>query len=139
MSGMDAQTLLAGRYRLDRRIGSGGMGQVWAASRLTAPNTVIGSPPYLSPEQLQGRPADERSDLYALGCVITTMLTGRPPFEAEHPLAYAHQHVSASPPRIRDRRPDIDPSLDTLVAHMLSKDPQDRPRSAQDKAMREVE
>jgi eukaryotic-like serine/threonine-protein kinase len=110
-----------------------------AAARLTAPNTVIGSPPYLSPEQLQGRPADERSDLYALGCVITTMLTGRPPFEAEHPLAYAHQHVSASPPRIRDRRPDIDPSLDTLVAHMLSKDPQDRPRSAQDKAMREVE
>jgi len=68
-----------------------------AAARLTAPNTVIGSPPYLSPEQLQGRPADERSDLYALGCVITTMLTGRPPFEAEHPLAFAHQHVSAQP------------------------------------------
>ena len=103
-----------------------------AAARLTAPNTVIGSPPYLSPEQLQGRPADERSDLYALGCVITTMLTGRPPFEAEHPLAFAHQHVSAQPPRIRDRRPDINPTLDALVAQMLSKSPQDRPQSARE-------
>ena len=49
-----------------------------AAARLTATKTVIGSAPYLSPEQLTGRPADERSDLYALGCVMTTMLTGRP-------------------------------------------------------------
>ena len=103
-----------------------------AAERLTAPNTVIGSLPYLSPEQLQGRPADERSDLYALGCVITTMLTGRPPFDAEHPLAYAHQHVSATPPRICDRRPDIDPALDVLVAQLLSKSPQDRPQSARE-------
>ena len=102
-----------------------------AAARLTAPNTVIGSPPYLSPEQLQARPADERSDVYALGCVITTMLTGRPPFEGEHPLAYAHQHVSATPPRIRDRRPDVSPALDALVAQLLSKSPQDRPQSAQ--------
>jgi serine/threonine protein kinase len=102
-----------------------------AAARLTAPNTVIGSPPYLSPEQLQGRPADERSDLYALGCVITTMLTGRPPFEGENPLAYAHQHVSATPPRIRDRRPDLSSALDALVAQLLSKSPQDRPQSAQ--------
>ncbi len=101
-----------------------------AAARLTAPNTVIGSPPYLSPEQLQGRPADERSDLYALGCVVTTMLTGRPPFEAEHPLAYAHQHVTATPPRIRDRRQDVSPTLDALVAQLLSKSPQDRPQSA---------
>ena len=103
-----------------------------AAARLTAPNTVIGSPPYLSPEQLQGRPADERSDLYALGCVLTTMLTGRPPFEGEHPLAYAHQHVSVTPPRIRGRRPDIDPALDALVAQMLSKSPHDRPQSARE-------
>jgi serine/threonine protein kinase len=100
------------------------------AARLTATNTVIGSPPYLSPEQLQGRPADERSDLYALGCVMTTMLTGRPPFEGEHPLAFAHQHVYAAPPQIRERRPGIDPGLDALVTQMLSKSPQDRPRSA---------
>ena len=101
-----------------------------AAARLTATNTIIGSPPYLSPEQLQGRPVDERSDLYALGCVMTTTLTGRPPFEGEHPLAFAHQHVSAAPPKIRERRPGIDPALDALVAQMLSKSPRDRPQSA---------
>jgi serine/threonine protein kinase len=51
------------------------------AARLSATKTVIGSAPYLSPEQLTGDPADERSDLYALGCVMTMMLTERPPFE----------------------------------------------------------
>jgi eukaryotic-like serine/threonine-protein kinase len=101
-----------------------------AATRLTATNTVIGSASYLSPEQVQGRRADERSDLYALGCVMTTMLTGRPPFEGEHPWAVMHQHVSVAPPRIGDRRPGLCPGLEALVAEILSKRPQDRPRSA---------
>jgi serine/threonine-protein kinase len=101
-----------------------------AATRLTATNTIIGSASYLSPEQVQGRRADQRSDLYALGCVMTTMLTGRPPFEGEHPWAVMHQHVSAPPPRIGDRRPGVSPALEALVAEMLNKRPQDRPRSA---------
>jgi eukaryotic-like serine/threonine-protein kinase len=101
-----------------------------AATRLTATNTVIGSASYLAPEQVQGRRADERSDLYALGCVMTTMLTGRPPFEGEHPWAVMHQHVSVPPPRIGDRRPGVRPAVEALVAEMLSKRPQDRPRSA---------
>jgi eukaryotic-like serine/threonine-protein kinase len=101
-----------------------------AATRLTATNTVIGSASYLAPEQVQGRRADERSDLYALGCVMTTMLTGRPPFEGEHPWAVMHQHVSVPPPRIGDRRPGVRPAVEALVAELLSKRPQDRPRSA---------
>src|SRR5215207_8656576 len=100
------------------------------AARLTATNNVIGSASYLSPEQLSGRPADERSDLYALGCVMTTMLTGRPPFEGEHPLAVMNQHVNTAPPLISQRRPGIDPALEALVAQMLSKSAQDRPQSA---------
>jgi eukaryotic-like serine/threonine-protein kinase len=101
-----------------------------AASRLTATNTVIGSAPYLSPEQIEGHPADERSDIYALGCVMTTMLTGRPPFDGEHPLAVMHQHVSVPPPRISDRRPTVRPALEALVGQMLHKSPQARPESA---------
>jgi serine/threonine protein kinase len=101
-----------------------------AAARLTATKTVIGSAPYLSPEQLTGRPADERSDLYALGCVMATMLTGRPPFEGEHPLALVHQHVNAAPPQLSERRPGINPALESLVGQLLSKSPQDRPQSA---------
>src|SRR4029453_10172274 len=93
-------------------------------------NTVIGSASYLSPEQVQGRRADERSDLYALGCVMTTMLTGRPPFEGGHPWAVMHQHVSVPPPRIGDRRPGVSPALEALVTEMLGKRPQDRPGSA---------
>jgi serine/threonine-protein kinase len=101
-----------------------------AAARQTATKTVLGSAPYLSPEQLTGDPADERSDLYALGCVMTTMLTGRPPFEGEHPLALMHQHVNVPPPLLSERRPGINPALETLVAQLLSKAPQDRPQSA---------
>ena len=100
------------------------------ATRLTARNAVIGSPPYLSPEQVQGRPVDERSDLYCLGGVLMTMLTGLPPFEGTHSLALMSQHLHAAPPQVRDRRPDVDPELDALVGQMLSKAPQDRPQSA---------
>ena len=102
------------------------------AMRLTARNAVIGSPPYLSPEQLQGQRADERSDIYCLGGVMMTMLTGQAPFEGTHPLALIQQHLTAAPPQVRDRRPGIDPGLNALVAQMLSKSPQDRPQSAVD-------
>jgi len=102
-----------------------------AAARLTATKTVIGSAAYMSPEQLTGQPADERSDLYALGCVMTTMVTGRPPFEGEHPLALLNQHVNAAAPQLSERRPGIDPALEAFVAQLLSKSPQDRPQSAQ--------
>src|SRR5215203_6027395 len=101
-----------------------------AAARLTATNTVVGSALYLSPEQLTGGPAEERSDLYALGCVMTTMLTGRPPFEGEHPLALLNQHVNAVPPPLSERRPGINPALEVLAAQLLAKSPQDRPQSA---------
>ena len=93
------------------------------ATGLTITNAVIGSPPYLSPEQYRGEAADERSDLYALGCVLTTLLTGRPPFEAEHPLAYGHQHVHAAPPAVSDRRPDVSPALDALVRQTTQQGP----------------
>jgi eukaryotic-like serine/threonine-protein kinase len=101
-------------------------------TQLTVANGIIGSPPYLSPEGIDGRSVDERSDIYALGAVLMVMLTGRGPFEAAHPLALLQQHLHAPPPQLRDRRPDISPALNALVAAMLSKSPEDRPQTALD-------
>lgn len=101
-----------------------------AAPALTQANTVIGSAPYLSPEQAVGAPADERSDLYALGCVIVTMVTGGPPFSGEHPIAVLHQHIHDDAPLLRSLRPEISPDLENLVGQLLSKRAGDRPASA---------
>ncbi len=101
------------------------------SGQLTAADTVLGSAPYLSPEQVGGGVADERTDLYALGCVLMTLLTGEPPFSAEHPLAVLHQHLSVEAPALSSRRADVPPQLDLLVAQLLAKAPDDRPASAE--------
>ncbi|HSO68513.1 MAG TPA: protein kinase [Arachnia sp.] len=107
-----------------------------AASALTATNTIIWSALYLSPEQAAGSPADERSDLYALGCVLMTLATGRPPFESEHPIGALHQHVRVDPPLLRTRRPGASAALEALIGELLAKDPDDRPASAAEVAVR---
>jgi serine/threonine-protein kinase len=84
---------------------------------------------YRAPEEAPDGPVDERADLYALGCVLTALLTGRPPFEGDtvHDLVEQHRRV---PPRLRDVPPDTSELVDALVADMLAKRPQDRPASA---------
>ncbi len=118
------------------RIVDFGIARLEQASGLTTADTVIGSAHYLAPEQVSGEPADARTDLYSLGCVLMTMLTGRPPFEAEHALGVAHQHLSVAPPHVSDRRPQVGPSLDTLVQDLLAKSRDDRPASADDVVQR---
>lgn len=102
------------------------------SSGLTAANTVVGSAHYLSPEQAEGSPVDPRTDLYALGCVLMTLLTGEPPFPGEHPLSVLHQHLNADPPRLSSRRADVPPQLDSLVGQLLAKDPAHRPATARE-------
>jgi serine/threonine-protein kinase len=93
---------------------------------LTATHAVIGSAAYMSPEHATGQRAGPASDLYGVGCLLMTMLTGQPPFTGESAVAVASQQVSAEPPalseRIRTPR-----ALDQLVASLLSKDPSARP------------
>ena len=100
------------------------------APALTQANAVIGSAPYLSPEQAVGAPADERSDLYSLGCVMVTMMTGLPPFTGEHPIAVLQQHVHNDPPLLRDRQPGVSPATEELVGRLLNKRAEQRPASA---------
>ena len=100
-----------------------------ASTELTATGTVFATAGYVSPEQAEGRPADARSDLYSLGCVLYALLAGQPPFTAEHPLGVIQQHLNAPPPPLPAAVPR---PLDELLASMLAKDPRDRPASAEE-------
>ena len=99
----------------------------FAGSSLTDPGTVVGTADYMAPEQAHGAEVSPASDVYALGCLITAMLTGRPPFTGAPPLEILRQHVTTDPPHLATLVPDIPPDLDTLVAAMLAKYPADRP------------
>ncbi|MDZ4850910.1 MAG: serine/threonine-protein kinase [Pirellulaceae bacterium] len=99
---------------------------------LTEIGVALGTPTYMSPEQIQGQSVDARSDLYSLGTTAYEMLAGRPPFEGETALALALQHVQTNPPDLQAMRPDIDIELIQIVMRLLSKNPDDRFGSAAD-------
>jgi serine/threonine protein kinase len=105
-------------------------------TRYTDPHAVLGSPPYFSPEQAQGRDVSAQSDLYSLGCVLYAMLAEGPPFSAGSAVGYAYLHVHEAPERIENRRPEVPSELAHLVHRMLAKEPEDRPSSATEVADR---
>jgi serine/threonine-protein kinase len=98
--------------------------------QLTQPGVTLGTPMYMSPEQVQGKELDHRSDLYSLGVTFYHMLAGVPPFHADTPLALALKHVHEKPVDLRVHRPDIPPELSALVMKLVAKDPADRYQSA---------
>ncbi len=100
----------------------------------TAPQTsaVLGTASYLSPEQAQGQPVDARTDIYALGVVLYEMLTGRPPFTGDSPMAIAYKQVNATPPAPSAANPDVPPELDAVVMRALSKNPANRYQSGKE-------
>ena len=97
---------------------------------LTQTATVLGSAQYLAPELAHGAEADARSDIYALGCVLYELLTGRPPFHGHQPAAVLAQHMSASPRPVCELVPAVPVALSELVARLLAKDPARRPADA---------
>jgi len=99
-------------------------------ANLTQTGAVVGTARYLAPEQVQGRPPDARSDVYALGVVLYEMLCGKPPFAAETELGTALLHVREPPPALRCQGPPIPASLEAIVMRALAKDPDDRFPSA---------
>ncbi len=104
------------------------------ASVKTHAATVFGTPAYMSPEQCEStRDIDHRSDIYALGCIMFQLLTGRAPFEGTM-RELITQHRTVAPPSLRKLAPEIDPALEALINAMLAKEPAGRPQ-----AMAEVE
>lgn len=100
------------------------------SSAAPAARTVVGTAVYLSPEQVTGREADARSDLYSVGCVLVELLTGTPPFTGDTPLAVAHRHVREEPPVPSALNPSVPPAVDAVVLRALRKDPAERFSSA---------
>ncbi len=99
---------------------------------LTEIGVALGTPTYMSPEQIQGQAVDARSDLYSLGATAYEMLSGRPPFEGETALALALQHLQNTPTDLATLRPDIDPELLEVVKRLLAKSPTERFDTATD-------
>lgn len=111
-------------FGLARTIGSG------AGPGLTQVGITMGTPLYMSPEQVDGRPVDPRSDLYSFGVTSYEMLAGYPPFDGETPLNVAVQHLKAEPARLEDVRPDVPTGLCRIVHRLLAKAPASRYQSA---------
>ena len=101
-----------------------------ASSSMTQTAAVVGTAQYLSPEQARGETVDSRSDVYSAGCLLYELLTGRPPFVGDSPVAVVYQHVRepATPPSMHDA--DLPPQVDAIVMKSLAKPVEDRYQSA---------
>ncbi len=98
---------------------------------LTQAGSVMGTATYFSPEQAQGLPVDPRSDLYSLGVVLYEMVTGRPPFSGDTPLAIAYKHVQDQPAPPSTIVPEVPRGLEAIIMKLLQKRPDDRYPSAE--------
>ena len=117
------QRILLGDFGIARRVDD--------TSNLTATNMTVGTVFYAAPEQLMGEELDGRADQYALAATAFHLLTGSPPFHHSNPTVVISQHLTASPPALADKRPELS-ALDPVLAKALSKDAKDRFNSCMD-------
>ncbi|MFJ6747892.1 MULTISPECIES: Stk1 family PASTA domain-containing Ser/Thr kinase [unclassified Streptomyces] len=110
-------------FGIARAMGDAGM-------TMTQTAAVIGTAQYLSPEQAKGEQVDARSDLYSTGCLLYELLTVRPPFIGDSPVAVAYQHVREEPQKPSNFDPEITPAMDAIVLKALTKDRDYRYQSA---------
>ncbi|MFM8897277.1 MAG: protein kinase domain-containing protein, partial [Actinomycetota bacterium] len=101
-----------------------------SGATLTSTWNIVGTAQYLSPEQATGGQADARSDLYSVGCLFYELVSGKPPFSGETPVAIAYQHVSTPLTPVTEIEPSLDPTLNAFFSVALAKDPADRYQSA---------
>jgi serine/threonine-protein kinase len=99
---------------------------------LTATGAILGTPHYMAPEQVRGKPVDVRSDIYALGALAYHLVCGRPPFAGDNAIAIGFAHISEPVVPPRQLRKDVSPALDEAILAALAKAPEDRPASAKE-------
>ena len=107
-----------------------GLAWLLQGAHLTLTGGVIGTPEYMSPEQVAGDPIDHRCDVYALGVVLFEMLIGERPFVAETPIGVLLKHLQDVPPSVRELRPELPPAVDEVLTQALTKNPAERFPSA---------
>jgi serine/threonine protein kinase/formylglycine-generating enzyme required for sulfatase activity len=103
-----------------------GIARLLDAQEMTASGIMIGTPAYMCPEQIAGKPADARSDIYALGAVLFTLLTGRQPFEADNLASLLRKQLDEPLPSLWGFRPDIPATVDTVIQRATAKQPDAR-------------
>jgi hypothetical protein len=98
---------------------------------LTTTGQIVGTSLYLAPERALGQPAGPACDVYALGCVLYQLLTGRPPFQADTAVAILHQHLDTAPVPPRQLGAGLPPAFENYLLGLLAKQPKDRPTAQQ--------
>ena len=112
-----------------------GIARIAGATAYTIPGVVIGSAHYMSPEQAEGLPGDNRSDIYSLGIVLFEALTGAVPFQGETPASVLMKQVASAPPPALSLNPDLPPAIEAVLNKALAKDPNDRYQQGSDLAL----
>ena len=101
-----------------------------AASKLTRTGAIMGTPAFISPEQIRGGEVTGRSDLYSLGCVLYLALSGREPYAADDAVKTLFLHLEGEVPPLAEIAPEVPAELSDLVLRTMSRDPAERPASA---------
>src|SRR5215471_4267281 len=111
-----------------------------AGTGLTMTGQFLGTPDYMSPEQIASRAVDGRADQYALACAAFELLSGAPPFHRDHGVAAVYAHLSEPPPSLSATRPELPEAVDAVLTRALAKNPADRYPSCRDftESLREV-
>ncbi|MCB9561841.1 MAG: serine/threonine protein kinase [Kofleriaceae bacterium] len=107
-----------------------GLAKAGASDGMTASGMLMGTPHYMSPEQVRGRPVDAASDIYALGALAYHLFTGRPPFAGDNAIAVGFAHLTETAPPPRQLRPDLPEAIDKTIVAALAKEPRQRPAGA---------